>query len=291
MRSKAIGRIILWTLVVTALSSTLIVSLSRHSLRNMPLRHPAPRDADAMLAASPDGAIALSPEGIRELKVEWLAGDILIQPGKTDRIMIRETGSFEEEHAMVVKQHRDTLKVNFCIYSVHDYFSLHIHKDIRKDLTITVPADWLPESLEVECASAAIEIRDLTVGEVDFDGASGTCVFTDCTVGTLDVDTASGDIRFQGQLTELDCDAVSADVSASLTNVPQKMDLDSVSGDLELILPEDAGFSLTMDALSTNFDTDFDVSFRNDRYVCGDGRCEIEVDALSGDVVIRKASH
>ena len=42
--------------------------------------------------------------------------------------------------------------------------------------------------------------------------------------------------------------------------------------------------------MSGNFDSDFTTTQRNGNYVAGDGRCHIEVDAMSGDVTIRKAA-
>ena len=53
--------------------------------------------------------------------------------------------------------------------------------------------------------------------------------------------------------------------------------------------PDFAGFTVTMDAMSSDFITDFDTTVRNGSYVCGDGHCRIDMDAMSGDVYIRRA--
>ena len=162
-------------------------------------------------------------------------------------------------------------------------------EDFSKDLIIEVPLDWTCNELEIAAASATVEINDLNIREMEFDGASGTCEFENCTVEKLDLDTASGDVRFTGSLQQLDCDAVSADISLELTNVPRSIDLDTASGDLDVVLPEDAGFTVTLEAMSSDFTSDFDTTMRNGSYIAGNGRCRIEVDAMSGDVTIRKA--
>lgn len=224
---------------------------------------------------------------ISEIEINWVAGDILIQPGNTDQITVQEDGVTDYKYAMVLRQKGDELQISFCDEAVGKYFGVHTRSDLEKDLTILVPPDWVCETLDIECASATVEVNDLTIREVDFDGASGTCEFENCTVGEMDIDTASGDVRFVGSLEMLDCDAASASIYAVLNNVPNRLDMDSMSGDLDITLPQNAGFALSMSGLNMDFESDFDTTMKNGNYVCGDGSCRINVDAMSGDVFIR----
>jgi len=226
---------------------------------------------------------------VRDIEIEWVAGEILIQPGSTDQITVKEDGVSDLKYAMVLRQSGDTLKIQFCEEAIGNYFGVNTRTDLEKDLTILVPPDWVCESLEIDCTSATVEVNDLSIREVDFDGASGACEFENCTVEEMDIDTASGDVRFIGSLDMLDCDAASASVYAVLTNIPRRLDMDSMSGDLEITLPQNAGFTLSMDAMSSDFQSDFETTVKNGNYICGDGYCRINVDALSGDVVIHAA--
>lgn len=235
-----------------------------------------------------DGKDAFPAGSVSELEIEWVAGDILIQPGNSDQIIVREDGLIDSKYAMVLRQQGDELKITFCEEGLGNFIGVGSITELEKDLIITVPRDWVCESLSIECASASVEVNDMTIREVDFDGASGACEFENCTVGEIDIDTASGDIRFIGSLESLDCDAASASVYAVLSNVPSRLDMDTMSGDLDITLPEDAGFALAMDSASSDFESDFETTMKNGNYVCGDGRCRINVDALSGDVTIRK---
>lgn len=229
-----------------------------------------------------------SASEIQELEIEWAAGDILIQTGNTDQITVKEDNVSEEKYTMVLKQQGNELKIAFCEEGITNFIGLNDTSRLNKDLTITVPKDWICKSLNIATASAILEVNDLTIREVDFDGASGTCTFENCTVEELDIDTTSGDVRFIGSLNMLDCDAASASVYAVLTNIPSRLDLDMMSGDLDLTLPEDAGFTLRMDGLNGDFSSDFETTIKNGSQVSGDGSCRINVDALSGDVTIRK---
>lgn len=307
MKRNALVRIIIWSIVIVFLSGILwLVLPSKSSSRRLfwnfvddsfhRAEHPVETEAAIPLetwvsADTLDGKNTFSAADISELKIEWVSGDILIQPGSTDQIIVKEDGVSDAKYAMVLKHVGKTLKITFCDESVDRIIGFGAANELSKDLTILVPPYWDCDALHIECASAAVEINDMSIQEVEFDGASGTCEFENCTVNEMDVDTASGDVRFIGSLNMLDCDAASASVYAALANTPKRLDIDSMSGDLELILPENSGFTLSINAMSSDFTSDFDTRFINENYVCGDGSCRINVDALSGDVMIRKADN
>ena len=244
-----------------------------------------------MVPAEPvgDPSIQISPSDVREIEIEWAAGDILIQPRQDiDYITFTEDGVTEEKYRMVWKVKERTLTIE---HSNEDLFGFGIHfgDAIKKDLTIYVPWDWQCNSLEIDAASANLNVRDLVIREVEFDGASGICEFENCIVDSMDIDTASGDVSIVGQLEILDCDAASANIQAVLENVPNRLNVDSMSGDLDITLPHGAGFTLTMDAMQSDFTSDFATTMKNGSYVAGDGACRINMDGMSGNVTIRQA--
>ena len=303
MKRNAIIRIVIWSLVIVVLVSIMASVLFGWSLRGRRRASESPAETlipvrtenfetpiyETEYIPSSGEKHSVSPAGLSELEIEWVAGDILIQPSDTDQVTVKEDGLSDPKYAMVLRQSSDTLKIQFCEEAIGNYFGVNTRSDLQKDLTILVPRDFVLDSLEIDCASATVEVNDMTIREVDFDGASGTCEFENCTVEEMDIDTASGDVKFVGSLGMLDCDAASASVYAVLTNTPSRLDLDSMSGDLDITLPGDAGFTLAMQAMSSDFTSDFETTIKNGNYVCGDGRCRINVDALSGDVIIRKS--
>ena len=225
---------------------------------------------------------------IRNFEIDWVAGSITFQkdPYATD-ISVLELSPVDSKYKMVLKQSGQTLKIK---YSDQDTvnFPFGINVDISKDLIITVPENWSCNSLEIDSASAEVILNDLSIQKFDFDGASGVCKMLNCSIGELDIDTASGDVQFSGTLETLDCDAVSSDCNIEVFNVPRSMKIDGLSGDLDLILPPDAGFTCNLDSLSGNFDTDFSYIMHGDAYFCGNGDCKIKVSAMSGSVSILK---
>lgn len=308
MKSNAIIRIIIWSLVIVLLVGLLSIGLYR-SGRRLAWKAPVPvetafppaslpdpeadamdkssmhTDATAPAASSPSmTGISLDPRQIQEIDIEWVSGHIIIESAEVDSIQISESAPSAPKYAMVWKQHNDKLTIRFC---ENASFNIGFNNIVAKDLTILVPMDWELNSLNVNAASSMLDVKNLVIREVDFDGASGTCNFVNCSISELDLDTASGDIYYTGSLESLDCDAASASVFAVFDNVPRRIEMDSMSGDLDITLPTDAGFAVTMEALSSDFISDFGYSERNGSYHHGDGKCKISMDAMSGDVYIR----
>ena len=225
---------------------------------------------------------------IRNIEIDWVAGSITFQkePYATE-ITVHEISPVDCEYVMVCKQSGQTLKIQFC----EDDFgpiSFGVDVDVSKDLVITVPANWTCNSLEIDTAAAEVTMDNLTIDKFDFDGATGECRMTDCDIGELDIDTASGNVHFSGTLQTLDCDAVSADCTIEVTNIPRSVRMDAVTGDLDLILPPSAGFTCTLESMTCSFDTDFEFTQQGDEYIHGNGDCKIKLNALSGDVTIHK---
>ena len=234
------------------------------------------------------GSVASAdPAAIREIKIEWISGSVTVEPGDVQEITFLESGNGTDKYEMVWKQSGDELVIQYSKDSSIAGFGLHFG-DGSKDLTVTVPRGWVCDSLELDTASTDLTVRDMIIREMEIDSASGTAKFENCTVSSLDVDTASGDATFSGSLNELDFEAASASFTGVLENVPDKVKMDSMSGGLTLTLPEDAGFTVSLDAMSSDFSSDFPTVKKNKSYVCGDGHCKIDVDAMSGDVSILK---
>ncbi len=220
-----------------------------------------------------------------KLSIDWVSGTITIRPGDTDNIQYQESGVTDSKYQMVVKMSGSTLHIEFC----KDGLRLN-WPNLTKDLTVTVPRDWICQELEIDAASATVDLQDLTVRELDLDTASGTCRIDRCNVEEMDVDTASGDVDFSGTLNRFDCDSASAKITLVLDNIPRHVTVDTASGDVDLTLPADAGFTAEIDGMSTRFSSEFSTTTQNGRHVCGDGGCEIKVDAMSADVTIRKGT-
>lgn len=289
MKTNAIVRIVIWSVVILLLLSILGVVLA-FDILSFRFGPNISTDSDYQTADTSGAVQYADPGNVTDIEIDWVAGSITIQPGDVDSIEFSESSVSDDKYAMVWKQSGKTLSLQYCRESI-SFPSFGVNSgELSKDLVITVPRDWGCDSLEIDAASAELDIIDLTIQEVEIDTASGTCEFENCAIGSLDIDTASGDVVFSGTLNTLDFDGASADIRAVLANTPRSISLDGASGDLELTLPADCGFSVNIDAMSSDFSSEFETTVKNGSHVYGDGSCRIDVSAMSGDVIIRKGN-
>lgn len=272
MKRNAIVRIIVFSLALLILVPSLIAGLAANTF--------IVREHYEQYTT---GSSQVPAQNIREIEIEWVSGTITLETADTDAITFQEVMSKNDE-PMIYRVDGDKLIIAYEAPKVHFGFSV----SSSKDLTVTVPRDWDCSKLSVDSASAEVTVNNLTVGEFELDTASGNCKFNRCNVTELNIDSASAQVYFTGTLSSLDCDTASGDITAILENVPKSIDFDGASADLELTLPEEAGFILELDSISGEFISEFATVRQNDRYVCGDGSCRISIDGASGNVTIRK---
>lgn len=276
MRRNAITRIIIFSVIIVVLLGILATALVFGILTvNLDI-------GSSGYTTVETSEVSLSPADIRNIDIEWAAGSIDIQSADVDAITFRED---EEDQRMVWKQKGDTLEICYSEPVIHiGFFSYS-----SKDLTITVPEDWLCDQLTLDVASTDISLQAFKANEVELNSASGESEFQNCEIDSLEIDTASGSIHYDGTLNALDCDAASANFIGEFLNVPRRIQMDSASGDLDISLPDNCGFRVTMDALSGKFDSDFPAVYTGNSYVYGDETCLIDFDGVSGSININRA--
>lgn len=293
MKTNAIIRIIIWSLVLVILGGILCGFLIEETyLNNYTKTRIDPTegitDWDQSNAASESAeALNFDSDSISEIKIEWVAGNItIVKKQNIHTIRVQEYAPNNSQYQMVAKANGKSLKIQF--FEGKHWYGIHDSAG-SKDLLIEVPDSWICQKLELDIAAANLEIHKLAIQEVDIDGASGTCKFVNCMIPDLDIDTASGDVTFTGLLDTLDFDAASASFMGEFQNTPKSIDMDGLSGSLDIALPEDCGFTVSMDGLSSRFSSDFyGTENRNGAHIYGDGRCRIQVDGMNVDVTIRK---
>lgn len=282
MKTNAIVRIILFSLAILILGSILLGAIAFESFTF----HGFVSEEDESRNPVQANGVTKGSD-IQHLDIEWAAGTITILPDSgSDQILIRETQVSNDKYAMHITQSNQKLKIEYC--NEDRFIGFGNHDLEEKDLVISVPADWYCASLDIDAAAAEVTVSGLKIGELEFDGASAVCNLENCHIQTLDVDTASGDVFFSGTLDVLEFDAMSAHFTGNFQNVPNRIDTDSMSGNLDITLPEDCGFTLNLEAMSSDFQSDFSTECYGSSYRHGDGRCQIQVNAMSGDVKIHK---
>lgn len=273
MKQNAIIRIILFSVIAFVLICVLLAGLGLSSFAK-------PVSSQIVPVQSTGSEYEFALEEVSGLSISWASGDIDIQPADQDTVTVSEERSGGS--SMVVRHLGSTLEIE----AGESKWRLGVGKSTQKDLSIRVPRDWLCQSLEIKAASADIRVDGLTITGVVLNTASGNCVFTDCTVEKMQVNAVSGDLDYSGVLKKLELKGASADCNLWLSDAPATIEMNTASGDLNLTLPDNCGFTLDRSSLSGAFQSDFATTTENDKIVCGDGACQITFSSISGNINI-----
>ena len=225
----------------------------------------------------------VSSQEVRRISIEWDAGDVTIRAADVTDIFFTETCDAKAK-PMAWQKNGDTLAISYS----KNKNRIGIHSTTGKALLIEVPREWVCQELDLEVSATSLHVENLTIKELDFDGAAGDCRFDNCTVGSLEMSAAAGDVTFSGCLDQMEFEGGSGDLKLMIWNDPQSISLEAASGDLDLTLPADCGFSAEINVLSGDFTSDFPTNQRGNRHVYGNGSCRIEMKALSGDISIHQ---
>ena len=150
------------------------------------------------------------------------------------------------------------------------------------------------EKLTISSTSGNLHLAEVTGEEMELDTTSGEIQGEDMTVKKMDFETVSGNVYLMGEiLKKIDGETVSGEMAITLSgeSFPREMDLETISGDLRLKIPEDAGFDLEFDSLSGDLSVFDQEMGRTERWhVEGRDPMEIQGKTVSGDLFIEGLS-
>ena len=174
-----------------------------------------------------------------------------------------------------------------------------------------VRASDLTGGLTVGTSSGEVTLHDID-GKLAVSTISGDVQLEDGKVDNVSVSTTSGEVKLQGVAGPLNLDSISGDITVSdaqdgqltISTTSGGVEYDgglarggsntvnSISGDVELQLPEDSGFRLDASTVSGDLDSDFDLQGgeqgrRALSGVAGTGDTTLKIDTTSGSIHIR----
>lgn len=279
MKRNAVFRLILFSILAVILVGALIsgIALKSYQMPGVVIR----KSFEAPL----ENEYEFDAREIDRLKIDWAAGKIVIVPVEGRNISVTEE-LLGTDKAMVLKKDGSTLYVQYCEGAIG--LSFGSGSSLKKNLYVCVPQDWDCKELEIDAASAIVQVENLIIEELASSTASGTHTFTNCQVGTMKMETVSGDLNFTGTLEKLNFNGVSAQADVVVINFPKSIDVETVSGDVNLTLPKECGFMVDKDTVSGHFSSELETRKQDGKYVYGDGQCKIDVEGVSASITIRK---
>lgn len=241
---------------------------------------------------SADGRYTIPANGVKEVSIDWLAGDITIEPYDGTDIILEETSSapFTENSSLDYTFRTDELNISYGPTQLG--LSLgNPSLDASKELHILLPSTVKLSDLSIDSASSNVSIQGVSPLELDVNTVSGNLNVANAVIGGLSFDSASGGVTItDSNVQEIDADTVSGSLDASVMVCPMEVSFSTSSGDITLTLPADSQFRLSLDTASGQINSDFQGVYQGNIYMVGTGFGEFEVDSISGSVNIHQAA-
>lgn len=294
MRKSTLVRLILFAILAVVLVGILIAGIGfKYYFSFTNAKYEKLEAAVQPVSGGTENVIqGIIPASIDDIRVSWVSGSITLDTADIGEITITETGKDIGEHTMVLQHTDSRLMVLYQDDAVGRNFLSSLFKAgnlPEKNLHITVPTGWKGKVLVVDSVSTLLAVNNVEIEEAKVNGASGDSIFRDCRIGKLKMENATCDLSFDGCLHELKLEGVSAAANVILLNNPDSIQVESVSSELNLTLPEDCGFTVKKDGLGGSFSSDFDTKADKNNHVHGDGHCIIDLDGVSPSVKIQNS--
>lgn len=209
------------------------------------------------------GGASLPVDGIREIEIEWIAGEVEIECYDGSEIVFSETSAeqLSERQTMRYLVKDGELEIRCC-----ESKTVQLPE---KTLTVQIPASLIADELEADVVSASLMARGVQAREIKLESVSGNICADGLTAEKLQIDTVSGIAEI------LRCD------------VARKLKIDTVSGNAAMQLAASAtGFTLKFDTVSGSVHCDVPVTTSRKSMVYGDGSLGIEMESVSGSFKI-----
>lgn len=288
MKRNAIARIVIWSLVAVLLISLLIVGINCS-----PSSFFTGDWSSGIIGVTYKNSALYNVGGgtvtdeFHSIKVNWTNGKINIESYDGEDTVISETEVAEKENKLRWRVEDGVLKIQQMAAGMR----FGLKKTPKKTLTVKIPSSAAEKlkSVNTDSVSAEVNIAGVAArGKIEIDTVSGSAEMKNIKTARLDIDTVSGEVNAEGEISELESDSVSGDITVSSAVPLEKLDCDSTSGNIRLTIPKNSGFTLKADTVSGDISCGLPaVSESKNRRVCGDGSADFETDTVSGDLIIK----
>lgn len=243
-------------------------------------------------------------QGIQNIRLDFVSEEISVVVTNENKIRIEQTSGSElrEEDMMKCGVNGNTVVAYSGLKDKwNDFFSFWGHQDIQ--VTLYLPASY-QNNLDLHTVSGTIDAQNVNVSGLIANTTSGTVYVSGSQASKLDVDTVSGAVSVEGgrfetfsantvsgeimadaeRINDFEADTTSGAVILSVSEMPVRVEIDTVSGSATVKLPENDGFKLKYDTVSGGMNSDFALAHN----MYKDGGSDIFVSTVSGGINLIK---
>ncbi|MGX9754816.1 DUF4097 family beta strand repeat-containing protein [Clostridioides difficile] len=145
------------------------------------------------------------------------------------------------------------------------------------------------DSKSVNCNSVSGKIQ--LFGKADdlkINTTSGDIDLKNMDNNNLICESTSGKVNLDGRFSDIKSESTSGDIKISSSEMLSSFKCDTISGDVDLYIPENSGFTLDFSKVSGNLNSNFKLLQDGDSYIYKNGTAKMYVDTTSANFNIRK---
>lgn len=235
------------------------------------------------------GDADIEVNNIDSISIDWASGSVDVKVHDGESILIAEYANqgLSRSQQMHWDVKDTTLKIDYGNAVGCSSFG-------GKRLEIMVPKKLAKEmgSFTINGASGEYGVEGLTCNEFRTDLASGSLQAKGMDISDLRLDLASGNAFVEGRVSnEIKAGVASGNIDIRCLEVcPQEIDADMASGTVVVSIPENEGFTVKVDRISGNFESDFALQQNGDSYTYKDGKAFFKADMASGQFILKKTA-
>lgn len=260
-KGKAILRLVIASLVLFALTCALLAGIrGGYSIPFFSFGN-SYSNADKYTA----GNTTIAASKLEELDINWISGEVYIELWDESEIGIEEEDSRRLPASDQVHSYYEdgTLHIQFAESKGFRFHTFNKNKKLKILLPhslFTSPEQNPLEELKIDCVSANVIVRDIPINYCSSD-------------------TVSGDVDLSGSLKNGEFDAVSGEVHIVSQETPEKLETDTVSGDVSIRVPANSTFTVDFDSTSGDLHNQFPSFYESEPR-------KWSFESVSGDVTI-----
>lgn len=252
------------------------------------------------------GGSEYSFDDISAINLDWIFGSVEIYAAENESIKVYETCAKELSETCQMRHYVNNglLDIKFVAPKTN-----LIKFNLNKTLHVVLPLGKTFDSMKINIVSSELSVKDLKINNININTVSGSGNFTGIESKIFDVNTVSGNINLSlckiggltlnsvsGKVVSSECEFTALNLHSTSGNFDLQSitmlslaDIDTTSGKIKLILPENNGFRLNYKTVSGNLINEFESKVvASDTYIYGDGVISLKIESTSGDLTIMR---
>ena len=287
MKQIAVLKIIAWSIVVVVLIGVLAAVSMGEDLTN---RIPSLKVNLSNVFNNAKGDVevlsvqTLSVENIESIDIKWVSGTFKILPTDGEQIVITQKANRELDKEEMLKIIEEGNRLEISQGRIRGGIFFFGFGGVKIVNELKLPSKHYGK-INANFKSGRLLLEDIKTTRFKTNMTSGRVQSSGLIAEHLILETISGSLDLAGEFSQIDAKVVSGSVKVDTYAVPDRIDIDLISGKAVVKIPDNDGFRLSKDKLAGRVNSEFKT---DDFGVYKDGSAEYRVKVVSGKVEILK---